>query len=298
MRLTLDTNRLSHPTQRRFNVAWHEMEGQDVRLLPRVAAEAMNRLILPEDLETGRQRLVEDLERMGNRRSRNWRTAVRFALWWADELLSPDSPYHLIEMTPEDEEVVDEVCLAIDPHAFPSVRKENLPNNSDTRIIAEALVTGQRMLITSNMRSVLHHDVNSWAERNAQVFGFRHPDILHVQDEVMPRIYSGNEGRRQLLAFALGAFWPERSDPTIERIERALYGLTEAMARGAQLRETATVIEETWKMEPDPGALLREVRDNLPERMFASERRHPTWAGRMRGETEAQKDPGFRFEPS
>ncbi|MCY4589622.1 MAG: hypothetical protein OXE86_03450 [Alphaproteobacteria bacterium] len=39
MDLALDTNRLTYPAQRRFNAAWHEMEGLQVRILPQVARE-------------------------------------------------------------------------------------------------------------------------------------------------------------------------------------------------------------------------------------------------------------------
>lgn len=280
MDIALDTNRLTHPAQRRFNAAWHEMEGREVRILPQVARELTGHLILPEDLETGRQRISEDLQRTGNRGPRYLQRNRLSALWWADELLSTDGLYCLLALTPEQEDLVDDVCREIDPDAFPRILPEDVPENSDTRIIAQALVTGQRMLITSNMRSVLHHDVNFWAANNADRFGFLHPDILHVQDEIMPLLYCGPEGRRKLLEFALGSVWPD-GEPMIETVEDALYGLTRrAMMKGARLADTAAVIEESWERERDPQALLERVSSNLPKKMIASECRHPTWPGR------------------
>ncbi len=289
MDIALDTNRLTYPAQRRFNAAWHEMEGLQVRILPQVARELTGHLILAEDIETGRRRVSEDLQRAGNRGPRYLQQHRRSALWWADELMSPDSVYRLLALTPEQENLADEVCGTIDPDAFPRILPDEVPENSDTRIIAQALVTGQRMLITSNMRSVLHHDVNRWAEKNADRFGFLHPDILHVQDEIMPRLYAGPEGRRKLLEFALGAVWPPDGDPTVETVGDSLYGLTRrAMMRGARLADTAVVIEESWETERDPQAVLERVRANLPARMMASEQRHPTWPGPRRHDRSAE----------
>ena len=280
MDIALDTNRLLFPAQRRFNAAWHEMEGRQVHILPQVARELTGHLILAEDLETGRRRVSEDLQRAGNRGPRYLQMNRLSALWWADELLSPHSVYRLLTLTPEQEELADEVCRVIAPDAFPRILPDEVPENSDTRIIAQALVTGQRMLITSNMRSVLHHDVNHWAEENADRFGFPHPDILHVQDEVMPRLYAGSKGRRRLLEFALGAVWPPDNDAAVEVMGNALYGLTRrAMMGGARLADTAAVIEESWETERNPQAVLEQVRSNLPARMMASEQRHPTWPG-------------------
>ena len=252
------------------------MEGLRVQVLPQVARELMGHLIVAEDLETGRERVSEDLQQSGNQRPQYLQRHRLSALWWADELLSPDSVYRLLELTLEQEELADKLCREIAPDAF---QRADVPGNSDTRIIAQALVTGQRMLITSNMRPVLHHDVNRWAGENADRFGFVHPDILHVQDEVMPRLYCGPEGRRKLLEFALGAVWPGGA-PDIDAVEDALYRLTRrATMQGALLADTAVVIEEGWETERDPQALLERVRANLPERMIASEQRHPAWPG-------------------
>ena len=290
MEISFDTNRLTHPAQRRFNAAWHEMEGSRIQLLPWVARELTGYLILPENLGAGRQQVAEALLQVGNRGVWRFQRERLSALWWADELLSDDGLYRLLSLSPEQEELVGEVCRAIDPEAFPRLLPEDVPENSDTRIIAQALVTGRRMLITSNMRSVLHHDVNDWAERNAERFGFTSPHIMHVQDEVMPSLYPGLEGRRRLVEFAIGSVWPGGADgavytdadadaPEIEVVEQALYGLTRRAMPGARLGETAIVIEESWERERDPEALIERVRANLPLRMMASERRHPAWPG-------------------
>ena len=43
--ISFDTCRLGRTTQRRFNVAWQEMEGETIKLLPQVAFELMSKRI-------------------------------------------------------------------------------------------------------------------------------------------------------------------------------------------------------------------------------------------------------------
>lgn len=133
------------------------------------------------------------------------------------------------------------------------------------------------MLVTGNMRSVDHAEVNDWAARHARSYGIEHQDVMQVQDETMPRLYTGPEGRRELCAIGLGAAWPGASDASLVEIERALHGMLSAM-EGARLGDTGAVIADTWRSAPDPETLIEDVRARLPRKMRASERRHPAFA--------------------
>ena len=93
----------------------------------------------------------------------------------------------------------------------------------------------------------------------------------------MPRMYAGPEGKRELCAIGLGAAWPGTPDASLVDVERALQGMLGAM-EGARLGDTGAVIADTWRSIPDPETLLEEVCLRLPERMRASERRHPAFA--------------------
>lgn len=205
-------------------------------------------------------------------------------LWWAEELLRDDGPYELIRMCREEHERADAICDNIDPRAFPRIHPEEVPTHADTIGIAQALATGQQMLVTGNMRSIDHTEVNDWAARHAESYAIEHPDVMQVQDELMPRMYAGSDGRRELCAIGLGASWPGAPDARLAEVERAFEGMLGAM-EGARLGDTGAVITDTWRSIPDPETLLEEVRARLPKDMRASERRHPAFARATQGQS-------------
>ena len=276
MAITLDANRLSFPTQRLFNAAWHEMEGRAVQVLPQVGWELMQQMIRTDDIASGATRVHQDLRKKGNTWSATGRLRARIALWWAGQLGDGEGSYRVVTMTPEEHERADAICKNIDVRAFPRTQPEEVPQHSDTIIISQALVTGSTALLTGNMRSILHEDVNRWATENAARFGIENPEVLRVQDEVMPKLYAGAEARRELCKIALGAAWPEQEDAKLHEVEGELYEMLEAMP-GARLENTGIVIHETWSTEDDPYGMIGEVGQRLPHRMRQAERRHPTY---------------------
>ncbi len=265
------------PTQRRFNVAWREMSGEKLLLLPQVAHEIMHRRIDPEHLEEEVERAGGMLERVRNSATARELLLRESDLWWACELLREDGPYGLISMSRDDRERAEAICDNIDPNAFPAIRPEEVPTHGDTLIIAQALATGQRMLVTGNMRSIEHNAVNDWAARHATSYGIEHPEVMQVQDEVMPRTYAGPERKLELCAIGLGAAWPADIGAPLADVGHALEGMLGAM-EGARLGDTGAIIGNTWRSARDPEALVESVRKRLPEKMRASERSHPAFA--------------------
>lgn len=282
MPVTVDTNRIMFPTQRRFNAAWREMAGDRVRLLPQVAREIMHNRLDPEFIEEEVERARTGLERVRNSATEREILLRESDLWWAEELWRDDGPYELIPMSREQHERAEAICDRIDPRAFPRIRPEEVPTHADTLVIAQALATGQQMLVTGNMRSIDHAEVNDWAARHAHSYGIEHPEVMQVQDETMPRMYAGPEGKRELCAIGLGAAWPGAPDATLFEVEHAFDGMLGAM-EGARLGDTGVAIADTWRSLPDPETLLEEVRVRLPERMRASERRHPAFVRTVPG---------------
>ena len=266
------------PTQRRFNVAWREMSGEKLQLLPQVAHEIMHRRIDPEHLEEETERASSMLERVRNSATTRELLLRESDLWWAGQLSREDGPYGLIPMSRDERERAEAICDNIDPGAFPAIRPEEVPTHGDTLIIAQALATGQHMLVTGNMRSIEHNAVNDWAARHATTYGIEHPDVVQVQDEVMPRTYAGPERKLELCAIGLGAAWPADLDASLAEVSRALEGMLGAMA-GARLGDTGAVIANTWRSVRDPEALVESVRGRLPRMMRASERSHPAFKG-------------------
>ncbi len=236
MPITVDTNRIMFPTQRRFNAAWREMSGGRLRLLPQVAREIMHHRVDPDFLEEEAERAKAGLERIRNSATERELLLRESDLWWAKELLKDNGPYELISMSREQREQAEAICDNMDAGAFPGIRPEEVPTHSDTIIIAQALATGQQMLVAGNMRSIEHNTVNHWAEHHAATYDIEHPDVLYVQDELMPEMYAGQERKLELCAIGLGAAWPADPNASSEGIERALDRMVGAYGGGAAQR--------------------------------------------------------------
>lgn len=275
------------------------MRGQRVRLLPEAVTELTHGRFdatdadgLPYQLEQARARL----QHSHNRLTPHERLARRADIWWMSELLTDDTPYELIRLDADERERVHAVCQAMPAAYFPRTQPEQVPEYGDTVLIAQALVTGQRLLLTGNMHSVIHHAVNEWSADNQERFGFPETRILQTQDHIMPRAFARDDKREQLCAIALAAAWPDDPQADIDAIERNLHGALKAMHRGAALADTATCIAETWRTTAEPERILEDARRNLPERMRASERRHPAHPANQAAMLEAA-DPGEAPEP-
>ena len=185
-------------------------------------------------------------------------------------------------MTRSQHEQANAICDAIDARAFPNVRRDEVPTHSDAIIIAQALATGQSMLTTGNMRSIDHAAINDWASQNAGGFELQHPEVLHVQDEVMPRLYASPQQRLELCAIGLAASWPHDVDATWEQVDAAFERMLSVMP-DALLDDTATAFANAWMTVPDPEALLEATKSRLPHGMRASELRHPAMRRKIDG---------------
>lgn len=277
LKVAADTNRLGGITQRRFNAAWREMLGSRLHVVPQVAGELVLHRLKLDQLPEEVKRLEASLA-AGERRTRGAIMADLSDLWWARELLRVDSPYELTRMTEDEHEQVREICLNIDPSCFPSTPPEDVWRNSDTIIVAQALVTGQNLLVTGDFRTINHHRVNDWADKHGPQHGVNEPGEVFVQDLLMTELYPDREGALDLCAFVLGASWPDDPAADFNEVDAALRGMLGAM-EGARLGDTKQVVEDAWRGCNHPEELMDWVRGNLPNRMRASEKRHPALSG-------------------
>ena len=89
-RVTFDANRVTHPTQRRFNAAWLERAGAKVRLLPRVAMELMHGRIDPS-LDLAGQTLTAEHElAIAANSGTHLEILLReFDIWWGPRTPKP-----------------------------------------------------------------------------------------------------------------------------------------------------------------------------------------------------------------
>lgn len=274
--ITFDTNRLGGVSQRRFNVAWREIGGERTTLLPRVAYELMGHRIQVDDLEGGVQAVQEELLRRGNRLRPKQKLWGQSVLWWASELLREDSPYVALTLSNEQQDKADEICEQVDRRAFLRLRiGDRLSDHADAVMVSEALATNTKILITNDTGI---HDglITQWALDNADRFAFETPFILVQQDRFFLEEYVHEADFVSLFKIILGASWPEDTHASIETVVRHFDRYIEVLAeRETGLRGTAAVIREYWRDDGRKDDLIEHMREHLPERLRASEARHP-----------------------
>ena len=148
--IVVDTSELKRPTQRKLHAAWHELHGRRVLAPPSVATDLAplaagvvwggGRSAAETELAAGRADLPE------RRRSELQRQA-----WWAEMWGSEESPYRIVGLSPEQEELAERIRTAIDPRCFPTTDPEDIPDLADAAIVTESIVLGAKMLLTSNL---------------------------------------------------------------------------------------------------------------------------------------------------
>lgn len=182
--IALDTNLLTRPTQRRLITLWCETAGQKIAVLPQVRNELMQR---------------------GVRTNRS--ASVRIEAWEA-LLEGPATPYRTVSFDPPDTELCEKVLASLTVPCFPQLSSaDEIPTNSNAVIIAESVACGMKMLITNNMRSLDHAEVNGVVK---ELWG-RDNLLIHA-DAAMVDAHQHGEAARTLLRLALASCWPD-DDP-------------------------------------------------------------------------------------
>ena len=187
-------------------------------------------------------------------------------------------------------EHAEHIARNIDREAFPKVAPEDVPTHPDAVIISQALAAGETIVLTGNMNSVKHDIVNRWIQTRGREHGVRPAQILHVQDALMPRLFNNAKRRLRLCEIAVAAAWPENPNASFDDVEKSLTGMLGAMP-GAKLEDTAKRIETAWHSARDRKSIVERVRRQLPHATRASERRHPTYAGRARRQAQEHDAP-------
>ena len=114
---------------------------------------------------------VEALDDEWRRRSNDpgLTKTVRYDLlmqqWWGKEWMRPDSPYKILPMTSEELQRAEALLETIPAKAFRGLREEEVATHRDARIICESIACGVRMLVTGNMVTIDHIEINRWARR-------------------------------------------------------------------------------------------------------------------------------------
>ena len=253
----LDVNLLSTPTPRKLFGLWFEAAGQSVTVLPSALDELapLLRIVVQDGVPVAAPPApLRD------------HPVVRHQLEWVRQLHpETDGPYRFAPLTSEQSLAALEIRQRFSLACFPILsQREEMPAHRDAMIVSEALACGLEIIITNNMTSIDHFEVNDWLRRHLG----RNTGLLVTGDDAMLQAHSSGRASRQLLALALASAWPldgaELDDAgVIDLLER----LCERLTEGCRMPNVAARLASRLKVDPNP----REVADAA--RQLAAESR-------------------------
>lgn len=219
---TCDTNLLSTPTPRRLFTLWMEQAGTGTALLPQVWAEL-----------TGENRTDTSPRAIAHRNA------------WFAVIDIEHSPFEIVRLTTEEHERVEDILGAFTLRHFPALANvADIRHRSDCLVVAQGLACGVDMIVTNNMRSMDHYEINQLVrERWGRNEGF-----LVAADDALLAAHPGGESARRMLAMALASVRPSCSPEPDLGSTRALLGeLCNRLRSGLQMPNTAQRLINTFE---------------------------------------------------
>ena len=235
--IAFDTNMLAKPTPRRLMTLWLEQADCRTIVLPRVYEELTASSLAQRDKRhEGR-----------NIQAETWDRAIQ----------SPDSPYLLVELSDDQKDAAAEFLRRFNLRCFPSLNEVGeIARSPDAEIIAQGLAFGADIIITNNMRSIDHFEVNAIATAH---FG-RNSGLLVTADNAMLSAHPSGEASRHLLVTALASSWPDHLRPLdMEEAKLVLDGLCARLASGVNMPDTAQRLLNAHDIDENLEQLLRDA---------------------------------------
>jgi len=243
-----DTGTLIRPTQRKLVTCWMELAGTRTLILPRVWEEL----------------------------TYSHPASARFnaAAAWRAIAKRPNAPFQWITWTDEHERRAEAIRSRFTQACFPKHASDQIELNSDAIVISQALALETDVLVTSDVNTIDHHEVNLVIE---QTLGMNVGFVVTL-DDALQRVFRGGEAAHRLLVLALSTIAPARDERwSIEEAFADLNNLRAAMT-GAGLRQTAIRLETRWEQCRDLISALGEAQDRAEESTaLAFERMRATW---------------------
>ncbi len=281
--ILLDTSELIRPVPRKLHAAWAELSGGKAAVPPTVALELAPQAVPPEavDGKSLAERMLREQEKTAGPRVVE---RLRQQAWWTRQWRDADSPYEVVSLNEQQEELCLQLAEEIDPRCFPHAKAAYVPEHRDTRIICESIVLDAKMLLTSNMRSIKHDLVNEWTVANGTRLGFTPEPVLFPADATLVHWARQPGGLERLLAAGLIACWPDRDDAAAEAVmQAAITGLGRMIdGTGGRLQTAGALIVEHLREYPNRNRLVEQTRRRLPSPTITSDREHPNYPVRPR----------------
>ena len=277
MRTYIDQSRISRNSDRRLHAAGLDMSDRFVQLVPAIAQKLAPRAVTTDwRREVERLRgIEEEFSVLGKTREQHRCQRER---WWCELWAQHDGLYRVRTMT---EEQIEEALLLLNDQAhglptecFPDA-KGPLEDHNDAQIVAQVIVMGGHLVVTSNMSFVEAEPLEDWRRRHGNHYGTP-PEVPLVQqaDAMYTRWLDHPVGREVLRRSTLGAFWPESDRASEHEVVQAAINGVEALQRGGHITVFAEHMLEALRSESEKtNEAVRHTREVLPLRMRAAERR-------------------------
>ena len=236
--LAFDTNLMGRPLTRGLLALWMESSSRSVVVLPTVGQELLHR----------RRAHTERNARLNDIYDGAWRS-----LWSAAGAL-----YELVELSADELERCDAIARSFTRRCFPrEPDTANLTQLNDALIIAEAVATGTTFLVTNNMRSIDHKEVNGVL---SQQWGVNH-DVVVTADDALLAAHECGEASRMLLRLFLASTWPsDQPDLTIGECGALLRNHLPRLAEGARMPNVAERLRNAFEVDEDLESVINDAR--------------------------------------
>lgn len=210
-----DTLTLIRPTPRKLACLWMEQAGLPTLLLPTVWEQLT--------------------------RTRRKNASVNTASW--RRLRSHnDAPFRWIELNDDQQEAVEDVLAHFTEPCFPKLAADQVPDDPDANIVAEALVLGTDVLVTQDINSINHDEINFVIEKRLG----RNTGFVITLDRALSQAFPGGDCANRLLTLALATIAPtEQGEWPVEEAHTGLGKMLDALV-GANVRDTAARLGIRW----------------------------------------------------
>lgn len=207
---------------------WMELSDLAVIVLPTVKDE----LLFKRPNPTKDERLLDGL----------------FEQVWLETWAKPDSPYKHVTPTAEQNERAKDTLRAFTLRCFPKApSKEAIARLPDAHMLAEAVAMQVEMVVTNNMASIDHTEVNALVRSVAA----SNENMLTNADDALLHAHVGAEGSRHLLTMFLAATWPEqgRRSMSMSDCREHLARFTQGLATGAAMPNCASKLNNAFVVD-------------------------------------------------
>lgn len=225
-----DSNTLSTPTPRKIVCCWMEQAGLPTLILPEVWEELTRQ---PPSVSS-RAAIVES---------------------WRHIKATSDVPFLWYELEDEQREAAGEVLASFTQACFPSASAAQIPTLSDAIIIAEAVAVGAEALVTGDINTIDHYEVNGVL---CKVFGSNR-EFVTTLDHGLCRAHPCADAAESLLVLALSTIAPpSNSEWQVEDAYDDFQRLRKALV-GSNLTMTSGRLETRWHQSRDLENVLEQA---------------------------------------